>query len=77
MLTRPATDAAGHIHERSPVILPDTFVDPWLDPDLKNRDDVDALLNSIPEPTLEPYEVSTAVNSPRNNNPDLLRPVDS
>jgi putative SOS response-associated peptidase YedK len=77
VLTRPATDAAGHIHERSPVILPDTFVDPWLDPGLNDRDDVDALLNSIPEPTLELYEVSTAVNSPRNNNPDLLRPVDS
>lgn len=75
VLTRPAVDAAGEIHERSPVILPDTFVGPWLDPALTDRDDVDALLNSIPEPHLEPYEVSTAVNSPRNNTPDLLQPV--
>lgn len=75
VLTRPATDAAGHIHDRSPVVLPETFVDPWLDAALTDRDDVEVLLNSIPEPHLEPYEVGTAVNSPRNNTPDLLRPV--
>ncbi|MFF0818615.1 SOS response-associated peptidase [Rhodococcus sp. NPDC003318] len=75
VLTRPATDATGHIHDRSPVILPETFIGPWLDPTLTDRDDVDALLNSIPEPHLIPYEVSTAVNSPRNNRPDLLTPV--
>jgi len=75
VLTRPATDAAGQIHDRSPVLLPATFIDPWLDPTLTDRDDVDALLNSIPEPHLETYEVGTAVNSPRNNGPELLRPV--
>lgn len=75
VLTRPATDAAGEIHDRSPVILPPTFIGPWLDTALTDRDDVDALLNSIPEPHLVPYEVSTAVNSPRNNRPDLLTPV--
>jgi putative SOS response-associated peptidase YedK len=76
VLTRPATDAAGQIHDRSPVILPDAFIDPWLDPALTDRDDVDALLNSVPEPHLDLYEVSTAVNSPRNNTPDLLRPIE-
>lgn len=75
VLTRPATDAAGQIHDRSPVLLPDTFVGPWLDPALTDRDDVDALLNSIPEPHLDLYEVSSAVNSPRNNTPELLHPV--
>jgi putative SOS response-associated peptidase YedK len=75
VLTRPATDAAGEIHDRSPVILPETFIGPWLDTGLTDRDDVDALLNSVPEPHLVPYEVSTAVNSPRNNRPDLLTPV--
>lgn len=77
VLTRPATDAAGHIHDRSPVLLPESFVGPWLDPSLTDRDDVDALLNSIPEPHLHPYEVGTAVNNPRNNSPDLLRPVNT
>jgi len=75
VLTRPAQDALGHIHDRSPVILPETFWEHWLDPDLNSLEDVDALLNSVPEPHLEPYEVETAVNSPRNNTPELLNPV--
>jgi putative SOS response-associated peptidase YedK len=33
------------------------------------------MINSIPEPHLEPYEVSTAVNSLRNNDQRLLEPV--
>jgi len=71
VLTTTATDAHGHIHDRSPVILPPEFQDHWLDPALTDKDDVDALLASIPEPHLHAYEVSTKVNSPRNNTPDL------
>jgi len=75
VLTTTATDAHGHIHDRSPVILPPEFQDHWLDPALTDKDDVDALLASIPEPHLHDYEVSTKVNSPRNNTPDLLTAV--
>lgn len=67
MPTRPATAAAGQVHDRSPVILPDAFVGLWLDPALTDHDDVDASLNSVPEPHLDLYEVSMAVNSPREN----------
>ncbi|QNG19709.1 SOS response-associated peptidase [Rhodococcus triatomae] len=75
ILTTEATDAAGHIHDRSPVVLPETFVEHWLDPAIDDPAQVRALLASVPEPKLEPYEVRTAVNSPRNNSPELLRPV--
>jgi SOS response associated peptidase (SRAP) len=61
--------------DRAPVILPPAFRDHWLDPTLTSKDDVNALLASIPEPHLNAYEVSTTVNSPRNNTPDLLTPV--
>ena len=61
--------------DRAPVILPPAFRDHWLDPTLTSKDDVNALLASIPEPHLNAYEVSTKVNSPRNNTPDLLNPV--
>lgn len=54
---------------------PGTFIGPWRDTTLTDRDDVDALLNSISEPHLVPCEVSTAVNSLRNSRPDLLTPV--
>ncbi|EOM75590.1 SOS response-associated peptidase [Rhodococcus rhodnii] len=76
ILTTNATDSLGHIHDRSPVLLPPDFVEHWLDPTIDDREQVEAMLASIPEPRLTPYEVSTAVNSPRNNDPHLLDPVE-
>ncbi|WP_255410487.1 hypothetical protein [Amycolatopsis sp. CA-126428] len=38
-------------------------------------DDVRDLLARVPEPRLQPYEVSTAVKNPRNNGPELVDPV--
>lgn len=75
VLTTQAADAFGHIHERSPVVLPSTFWEHWLDPALTDKEDVQALLNSVPDPQLHPYEVSTAVNNVRNDRPELLDPV--
>ena len=77
VLTTQATDAAGHIHDRSPVILPSSFWEHWLDPALTDREEVQAMVNSIPEPRLHPYRVSTDVNNVRNNRPELLEPVES
>ncbi|MFZ2175381.1 MAG: SOS response-associated peptidase [Rhodococcus sp. (in: high G+C Gram-positive bacteria)] len=75
VLTTQATDALGHVHDRSPLLLPPNFREHWLDPALTEREQIDALIASIPEPRLHPYQVSTAVNSPRNNDPSLLEPV--
>ncbi|MDR6909115.1 putative SOS response-associated peptidase YedK [Rhodococcus fascians] len=75
VLTSPAADALGHIHDRSPVVLPPELRASWLDPTLTNLNEVSELLAAIPEPRLEPYEVSTAVNSVKNNSPELLTPV--
>ncbi|MBY4383443.1 SOS response-associated peptidase [Rhodococcus fascians] len=75
VLTSPAADALGHIHDRSPVVLPPELRASWLDPTLTDLSEVSELLAAIPEPRLEPYEVSTAVNSVKNNGPELLTPV--
>lgn len=75
VLTSPAADALGHIHDRSPVVLPPDLRASWLDPAVTELGDVRDLLAAIPEPRLEPYEVSTAVNSVKNNSPELLTPV--
>ena len=75
VLTSPAADALGHIHDRSPVVLPPELRASWLDPTVTDLGDVQDLLAAIPEPRLEPYEVSTAVNSVKNNSPELLVPV--
>ncbi|OZC75333.1 hypothetical protein CH251_11310 [Rhodococcus sp. 06-462-5] len=75
VLTSPAADALGHIHDRSPVVLPPDLRASWLDPAVTDLGEVRDLLAAIPEPRLEPYEVSTAVNSVKNNSPELLTPV--
>lgn len=75
VLTTTAVDELGHIHDRSPVIVPPELRSSWLDPSLTALDEVAELVNSMPEPHLAPYEVSSAVNSVRNNGPELVVPV--
>lgn len=75
VLTTTTQDALGHVHDRSPVIVPrDRFAE-GLDPDLTDKADVQHLLNSLPEPTLTPRIVSLRVNSVRNNGPELIEPA--
>jgi putative SOS response-associated peptidase YedK len=75
ILTTTAADALGHIHDRSPVVLPTGLRDAWLDPTITDHDQVRGILTQVPEPRLIPREVSTAVNNPRNNTPELLHAV--
>jgi len=75
VLTATATDAAGEIHDRSPLVLPDDMLGDWLDPKLTDRDSVRDLIGSVPPPVLTPYPVSKAVNNARNNRPELLEPI--
>jgi putative SOS response-associated peptidase YedK len=76
ILTRAATDALGHIHDRTPVIIPRDLQDQWLDPTMTDRDQVQHFIDTIPEPTLVPRIVGKEVGSVRNNGPQLIRPVD-
>lgn len=77
VLTTDAPDALGHIHPRSPVLLTPELAADWLDPALTDPARVRELLAAVPEPRLEPTEVSTAVNNVRHNGPELVRPVTS
>jgi putative SOS response-associated peptidase YedK len=75
VLTCTTQDALGHIHDRSPVVLPPDLRSAWLDPTLTSPDTVRELLAAVPSPRLQTYEVSTAVNSAANNGPELVEPV--
>jgi putative SOS response-associated peptidase YedK len=75
VLTTTATDAAGQIHDRSPLVLPDSMLGAWLDPRLTDPGAVRELIGSVPPPVLDPYRVGRAVNNVRNNGPELLTPV--
>jgi putative SOS response-associated peptidase YedK len=75
IITTEATDALGHIHDRTPVIVPPELHGDWLDPGTTSPADVRQLLDAVPEPRLVPRTVSTRVNSVRNNGPGLIEPA--
>jgi putative SOS response-associated peptidase YedK len=75
IITTTAPDALGHIHDRSPVVVPQELLAPWLDPELTDPGQVRELLAAMPEPCLVPHLVSRAVNNANNNGPELREPV--
>ena len=75
ILTGPASDSLGYIHDRTPVIVPREMWDDWLDPETTKEADVRALIDSMPEPHLVPRIVGDRVNSVRNNCPELIEPA--
>lgn len=62
------------IHDRMPVILTPEEEKQWLDPD-QNPKDLIKLLNAYPADAMKAYEISTDVNKPSNNYPEILDPV--
>ncbi len=54
IITRPATDAIGHIHDRMPVVVPEPMTSQWLDPSLTDLHSVDELVMMLPDPVLIP-----------------------
>ncbi|MFF8478601.1 SOS response-associated peptidase [Streptomyces sp. NPDC015414] len=75
IITTEATDAAGHVHPRMPLALTEDHYEDWLDPTHQDPDQLRALLGQPAGGHLEARPVSTAVNSVRNNGPQLLNPI--
>lgn len=76
ILTRPATDALGYIHDRTPVIVPPELASDWLNPALEDKNEVRQLIDAIPEPHLLPRIVNKAVGNVRNDGPHLIEPAE-
>ncbi len=77
MITTEATDAAGHIHDRMPMVIRREAIDAWLDPTLTDPEQALRLLAVTEADALEAYAVSTEVNSVQNNDPSLKEPIAS
>jgi putative SOS response-associated peptidase YedK len=76
IITTSAPDDLGKIHDRMPmVIAPDRWPD-WLDPACDDPADLMALLAPAASGGLISYPVSTAVNSVRNNGPQLIKRIE-
>lgn len=75
IITRPATDAVGDIHDRCPVLVPPELHEQWLDCTGEDPVIAQQLLASMPEPHLELRAVPKAVGNVKNNGPELIEPV--
>lgn len=71
ILTCPANEMIAAIHDRMPVILAPESYERWLSPIEPELSD---LLVPYPSELMKMWPISTRVNSPRNNTPDILNP---
>ncbi|MCP4246580.1 MAG: SOS response-associated peptidase [bacterium] len=76
ILTTGPNELVRPLHNRMPVLLcPDDF-DLWLDPDLTDPARIQPLLRPCPPDQMIAQPVTTHVNSPRNDDPACIEPLD-
>ena len=71
VITTDANELVADIHDRMPVILRPKDYDRCLGSEPDPRD----LLRPFPAEMMRMWPISTRVNAPRNDDPDLLTPV--
>lgn len=77
IITTDANDLVGRIHDRMPVVLNPQEWELWLDRDVADADRLLPLLRPADARAMEAVEVTTRVNSVKNNGPELLEPLNS
>jgi putative SOS response-associated peptidase YedK len=75
IITTSAPDEIGMIHDRMPMIIDQGGWADWLDPANNDVADLKTLLTPAMVGHLTTWPVSTAVNSVRNNGPELIEPA--
>lgn len=75
VITTRANELMKDIHVRMPVILKPEEEKNWLDPSISDTNYLDQFLQPFDENLMEAYEVSSLVNSPKNNSIDLIQKI--
>ena len=75
ILTTAANDFMANIHDRMPVILDQSQLEDWLDPEVHEQADIAKLMKPCTPDLLACTEVSKLVNSTKNNRPEVLEPL--
>ncbi|MDR0136995.1 SOS response-associated peptidase [Metabacillus idriensis] len=75
VITTEPNELMSSIHERMPVILKPEDEARWLDPSIHDPDDLRPFLQPFDETQMEAFEVSSEVNSPKNNGVHLIREI--
>jgi putative SOS response-associated peptidase YedK len=75
IITTEPNELMRPIHNRMPVILSRLDLQEWLDPTPRFPVDLKSLLVPYPADEMEAYPISTLVNSPGNDRPEILEKV--
>lgn len=75
IITTTPNSLMASIHDRMPVILPSTAYAKWLDPAPQFPVDLKGLLVPYPVDEMHAFPVSTLVNSPANDRPEVVVPA--
>ncbi|MBM7837241.1 putative SOS response-associated peptidase YedK [Alkalihalobacillus xiaoxiensis] len=75
ILTTAPNDFMSDLHDRMPVILNEGNRQAWLDADIRDSEKLKQLLVPYSSDHMTAYEVSKAVNNPRNNEASLIEPL--
>jgi putative SOS response-associated peptidase YedK len=76
IITTDANELLASIHDRMPAVISKDNYDMWLDPDEHDTKKLLSLLKPYDPHELELFTVSQRVNSPSQNSPDLIKPVE-
>ena len=76
IITTEANSTLSELHERMPVILEEEDYDSWLDPKQEDKEELQSLLVPSQTDRLRFFPVRTVVNSPKNEVPECVIPID-
>ena len=78
IITTEANEVLEPVHERMPLVIGEKDYKWWLGEDDRENDGApDDLLKPYPADLMTSHEVGTMVNSPSNNAPELIQPINS
>ena len=75
VITGEPNEVVAPLHDRMPVIVPESAYDTWLDPGVSDPKRLQELLVPYPPEEMEAYPVSTMVNSPSNDRAGCIAPA--
>ncbi|WP_456279282.1 SOS response-associated peptidase [Bacillus sp. AK128] len=75
VITTTPNELMENIHNRMPVILKPEDESKWIDPTIKDYRLLNHLLDPLPSELMEAYQVSSLVNSPKNNSNMLISEI--
>ncbi|MBW6521846.1 MAG: SOS response-associated peptidase [Desulfoarculaceae bacterium] len=75
ILTTSANNLVAKIHDRMPVVLSVSEYDQWLDRQITEAKQLEALYAPFPADLLEAIPISTKINNPRFDSRDCLEPL--